>query len=157
MGNQASGPWNPGAFLQRGTCFSLLPVFVLVLLGCGSSSPSGGSTQTVYAEGRVITPDSTGVPDAPVRTDPLVTATRTDQSGRFRIFEPLTAQKYTFIARRPGEGGVEGRTKVLVPGKGVKKTVYIVLGREISLEAVDIDSVRASPTGPGRKRSGGGK
>jgi hypothetical protein len=119
----------------------------------GSRTPDG---QMVYAHGYVLAPDSSGVADAEVITDPLVTATRTDESGYFRVFQPLPGDEYTFMGRMPGNRNVQGETTISTSGEIIEGTIRIILGREMSLDAVDLDSTRAAPSGgPGRKRTGG--
>ncbi len=121
----------------------------------GTMGATQNTDRTVYAQGRVIAPDSSGVANAIVETQPLVTSTQANAQGYFRIFTPLSDPEYTFVGRQVGGEGVSGRTKVSTPGQAVQDTIYIILGREITLEATDIDSIRANPSGPGRKRSGG--
>jgi uncharacterized lipoprotein YmbA len=139
-------------------------LFVVILLSaCASSSAPTSTTgsddapadRTVYAEGWVITPDSTRVPNAVVETKPLVVYKRTDADGRFRIYEPLPDDEYTFIGRRAGDNEIEGRTRIQTEDGKIKEPFHIVLGRDLILRPEKIDSVRASPTGPGHKRSGG--
>lgn len=147
------------------------------LVGCGSSSTASGSgtisapssnestprdetgaepviEERVYAQGRVITPDTVAVPNAFIRTDPPVTTTQSDSLGRFWFYQPFPEDEYTFTAFGP-ERGLEGRTVVRAPRNDLsQKKIYIVLGKEGQLNAIDIDSIRANPSGPGMKRTG---
>jgi len=151
--------------------FYLLSVLVLMggsLAGCGSSSTStsaGGTIDQgpddpigpdVYARGKVIYPDTTAVSEAFVYTDPNVgQSVQTDSSGQFRFTESFSGREYTFTAVDRREG-MEGKT-VVRPGSNdrIRETIWIMIGvGEKSLNALSIDSVRATPGGPGMKRTG---
>lgn len=122
--------------------------------GIGEAEPLGGEDENVYARGRVVTPDTVAVSNAFIRTDPPVATTQADSMGRFQFNEPFSDSRYTFIAISPGEGR-EGRTTVRSPSEDMsRKTIYVIIGKEGRLNAIDIDSVRASPSGPGLRRSG---
>jgi len=111
------------------------------------------SSEGVYARGRVIYPDTSAAPRALVYTEPSVQSIQADSLGRFQFTEPFPEEEYTFVARHED---VQGRTIVEAPADDLgQKIIWIMVGAgEKSLDAISIDSVRASPGGPGLNRTG---
>lgn len=124
--------------------------------GTGTNSDDGGE-QIVYAKGQVIYPDTTVVPGAFVEVRPRISTVSTataDSQGVFEFYNPFSEAKYTFRASVPGRD-VSGETTVTVPNSDrIGENIFITIGVEQSLDAISLDSIRASPEGPGLKRTG---
>lgn len=134
-----------------------------VAAGCGSSEPtssqsSGQTDAQVYARGFVMYADSTAVEGAVVTTERPGPARVTDSTGFFRFYQPLPdAKEYTFVVNDPNrEGEVNGRVTGIPGVAGVveQDTIPIIIGRDVSLEALSLDSLQQIPGGPGLKRTG---
>lgn len=134
-------------------CIVLLLFTLLIASGCGSSQETTTGTmevqrsapeRTAFLVGQVVFPDGEPAERAAVQTEPFTTTAQADTQGVFHIYEEIASGDYQFIARHARFPDERGQTAVTIGQEPPSDSVYIILGRSMTNQPIDVDTVGTS-------------
>ncbi len=141
-------------FLAPTLCLALL---LIATSGCGGSNQTTDTTTSdgLVVSGLVILPDSSGVANAFVRTEPPSENLATDEQGRFTMTRLPSPGEYTFVATHPDAQyeDLEGRTTAVV-AFGQAGLVYIIIGKTQRMDLLETGQQALPTRSQGKKRTG---
>jgi hypothetical protein len=127
-----------------------LVVTLLIAVGCGSSQDVATEIErpvperTAFLVGQVFFPDGEPAEEATVQTEPFTTTVYADTQGVFHIYEEMVSGEYQFNARHARYPDERGQTAVSIGQVAPSDSVYIVMGRSMTHQPIDVDSLGGS-------------
>ena len=107
--------------------------------------------RTAFLVGQVLFPDGQPAKQAAVQTEPFTTTAQADTQGVFHIYEEIASGDYQFIARHARYPDERGQTAVTIGQEAPSDSVYIIMGRSMTHQPIDLD-LPLVPMGPGGVR-----
>ena len=131
-------------------CLALLLFTLLIASGCGSSQDVATDQErmvperTAFLVGQVLFPDGEPAVEATVQTEPFTTTVQADTQGVFHIYEEIGSGDYQFVARHARYPDERGQTAVSIGQEALADSIYIVMGRSMTHQPIDVDTLGTS-------------
>jgi len=145
-----------GKVYQNAIVYLALLLFTLLIAsGCGSSQDMATETErpvperpvperTAFLVGQVLFPNGEPAERATVQTEPFTTTVQADTQGVFYIYEEIASGDYQFVARHARYPDERGQTAITIGEEAVSDSVYIVMGRAMTYQPIDVDTLGTS-------------
>jgi len=92
----------------------------------------------------VLFPNGEPAERATVQTEPFTTTVQADTQGVFYIYEEIASGDYQFVARHARYPDERGQTAITIGEEAVSDSVYIVMGRAMTYQPIDVDTLGTS-------------